>query len=103
MNERADQTNAGKLLIGASVSGLLLEAWLWLVVALGAQATATVPTSSSPTAENLPMDGGVTCREPATPAAADGSVGCAREFRHLVGTTREPGAGLTERPPGGES
>ena len=100
MNERADQTNAGGLLIEASVYGLLLGAWLWVVVALGAHATAAVPTSS-PTSENLPMDG-VACRSPATPAA-DGSVGCAREVRHLVGTSREPGAGLTEQPPRGES
>ncbi len=101
MNERADHNNAAKLLIEASVSGLLLGAWLWVVVALGAHATAADPTSS-PTSENLPMDGGVACRAPATPAA-DGSVGCAREVRHLVGTSREPGAGLTERSPGGES
>ena len=88
MNERADQTDAGGLLIEASVYGLLLGAWLWVVVALGAHATAADPTSSS-TSENLPMDG-VACRAPATPA--DGSVGCAREVPHLVGTTREPGA-----------
>ena len=99
MNVRADKTNAGGLLIEALVSGLLLGAWLWVVVALGAHATAAVPTSS-PTSEDLPMDG-VACSAPATPAA-DGSVGCAGEVRHLVGTTREPGGGLADGPPEGE-
>jgi hypothetical protein len=99
VNERAHQSNGMRLLIEGSVFGLILGAWLWGVVALGAHATAV--QSSPPTSEEIAPMYEVSCQAPKTPA--DESLGCARKFRHIVGTSRKPGAGLTERSRGGES
>jgi hypothetical protein len=98
VNERAHQSNGVRVLLEGSVSALVVGAWLWGVVALGGHA-ATIQ-ASSPMLEDVSEDM-VACHVPRTPA--DESIGCARKSRHLVGTSREPGAGLTERPPGGES
>jgi hypothetical protein len=100
VNERVHQTNGGiRVLVEGSVSALVVGAWLWGVVALGGHAAAV--QASSPMLEDVSADRVVACPVPRTPA--DESIGCAGKFRHLVGTSREPGAGLTERPPGGES
>ena len=99
MSERADHNGVGLLKEG-SVYGLVLGAWLWWVVALGAHATA-VQSSTPPMMKEIVPTYGVSCQAPKT--LADGGVRCHGKHRFTVGTTREPGAGLTQRPPGGES
>jgi hypothetical protein len=95
MKERADHSGVG-LLVEGSVFGLVLGAWLWGVVTLGAHATA-VQTTSPPTAESTPLYEDA-CYAPKTPA--NESVVCPERFRPPLGTSREPGADLAERLPG---
>jgi hypothetical protein len=99
VSERADHNGVGLLKEG-SVYGLVLGAWLWWVVALGAHVTVG-PVQYPPSIKGIVPTYEVSCQAPKT--LADGGVGCRGKHRFAVGTTREPGSGLTQRPPGGES
>ena len=98
VNERAEH-NGIRLLMEGSVWGLLLGAWLWGMLALGSHAT-TVQTSPPTSSETTPMYGDA-CQASKTPEKE--GVGCHGKFRPLIGTSREPGKGLAERSPRGES
>ncbi len=77
----------------ASVFALLMAAWLWGIVALGAHATAargSVPDGGGGTYEHA----AVSCPAPREPEAEGGTVGedvCRAEPRLHVGTSRQPG------------
>ena len=104
MKEQADHISL-RLLIEGSVLGLVLGAWLWGVLTLGANHAMVAKTLPPSDGENLPGYV-VTCSGAHSPEEEVGSVGsgdssgCLQEVRsHMahMSTSRHPGAGLPEQ------
>ena len=85
-----------------SVLGLVLGAWLWGVLTLGANHAMVAQQPPASAGENLPGYV-VTCSGAHSPEEEVGSVGsgdssgCLREVRSHMSTSRQPGASLTEQ------
>jgi hypothetical protein len=84
------------------VLGLLLGAWLWGVLFLGAHHAMVAPLP--PPSDDERLSGYVvTCSDAQSPEEGIGSVGsgdgsgCLQEVRSHISTSRQPGAGLTEQ------
>ena len=102
MKEQAHHIGLGLLMEG-SVLGLVLGAWLWGILTLGAHHAMAAQQSLSPEGENLPgyvvrCSGAHSLKEEGTRSvgSGDGS-GCLREARSGMSTSRHPRAGLTEQ------
>jgi hypothetical protein len=86
-----------RLLAEGLLLGLVLGAWLWWVVALGAHA-ADVQQTSSPRSEIVHATYGIACPASGKPAADDEGAGCRGKAHPGVGTSRVPGRGdIAER------
>ena len=103
MREHAPRTSL-RLLIEGSISGLLLGAWLWGVLSLGANQA--MVAKMPPPSDDEHLSGYLfVCPGVHSPEEAVGSVGggdggaggCGGEVRSHTSTTRQPGAGLTEQ------
>jgi len=92
-----------RLLIEGSVLGLVLGAWLWVVLLLGANQAMVAQTPPPSDGEHLPgyvvACPGVRSPEEGVGSAGsgDGETGCLGEVRSHTSTTRQPGTGLTEQ------
>ena len=101
MKEQADHISL-RLLIEGSVLGLVLGAWLWGVLTLGANHAMVAQQPPPSEGKNLPGYV-VTCSGAHSPqegvrsvGSGDGSGCLLQEVRSGMSTTRLPGAGLTE-------
>jgi hypothetical protein len=85
-----------------SVLGLVVGAWLWGILTLGARHTMAAQTPTSDV-EHLPGYVVVACPGAHSPEEGVGSMGggdsgeCIQKVRSHMSTTRQPGAGLTEQ------
>jgi hypothetical protein len=86
------------------VLGLVVGAWLWVILTLGAHHAMVAQLPPPSDGKNLP--GGyvvVACPVAHSPQEGVGSVGggagsgCLREVRSHMSTSRQPGAGPTEQ------
>jgi hypothetical protein len=88
-----------------AISGLVLGAWLWGVLFLGAHHAMVAQRPPSSVGERLPGYDVFACPGVHSPEEGVGSVGggdggaggCVGEVRSHTSTTRQPGAGLTEQ------
>ena len=102
VKERAHHHGGLRLLMEGSVLGLVVGAWLWGILTLGARHTMAAQTPSSDV-EHLPGYVVVACPGAHSPEEGVGSMGggdsseCIQKVRSHMSTTRQPGAGLTEQ------
>ena len=102
VKERAHHHGGLRLLMEGSVLGLVVGAWLWGILTLGAHHAMAAQTPSSDV-EHLSGYVVVACPGAQSPQGGVGSVGggdgseCLQKVRSHMSTTRQPGAGLTDQ------
>ena len=105
MKEHADHSGL-RLLMEGSVLGLVVGAWLWGILTLGANHAMVAQLPPPSDGQHLPGYEVVACPGLQSPEEGVGSVGggdgsgCLREVRsHMahMSTSRHPGAGLPEQ------
>ena len=102
MKEHADHSGL-RLLVEGSISGLVVGAWLWGILTLGAHHAMVAQLPPPSDGQHLPGYVVVACSGAQSPEEKDGSVGggdgsgCLREVRYHMSTSREPGADRTEQ------
>jgi hypothetical protein len=88
-----------------SVLGLVVGAWLWVILTLGAHHAMVTQLPPPSDGEHLPGYEVIACPGAQSPEEGVGSVGggdsgasgCLREVRSHMSTSRQPGASLTEQ------